>query len=143
MQQSNADKLPRLLGGIFGGIGVILLIVAAIIYYNQTESRKHTVSVKGKVVEMVSSRSSKGGTLYSPIVEFQFNAQSYRITSEVASSPPAFEVGEEVNLFVNPAKPDEAQIDSFVENWFVVALLGFMGTIFSLIGFTVMRAGMK
>lgn len=142
-QQLSSNKFPLVFGGIFGGVGLILLTAAIIIYYNQAESRKDTVMVKGKVIDMSSSRGSKGGTYYSPIVAFSFNGQDYRITSEVASSPPAFEIDEEVSLFVNPAKPQETQIDSFMENWFVVGLLGFMGTIFTIIGFSVMRTGFK
>jgi hypothetical protein len=142
-QNSLPNHFPLVFGGIFGGVGLILLIAAIIVYYNQSESLKNTVKSKGKVIDMVGSRGSKGGTTYSPIVEFQFNGQSYRISSEVSSSPPAFEIGEEVELFVPPSNPNKARINSFMENWFVVLILGFMGTIFSIIGFSVMRTKFK
>jgi hypothetical protein len=141
--QSTPAHFPLLFGGIFGGVGLILLVASMVVYYYQTKSRENTVLVKGKVIDMTSYRDSKGSRMYSPIIEFQFNNQNYQITSEVASSPPAFEVGEEVELFVPPANPKQATIDSFMEKWFVVLILGFMGSIFSLIGFLVMRSGFK
>lgn len=129
--------------GTFGGVGLLLLITAALIYFHTKNSQQGTVPIKGKVIRLSASRGSKGGTTYTPVVEFEINRQLYQIYGSVSSSPPAFDVGEEVSLFVNPRSPEAASIDSFMENWFVVLILGFMGTIFTAIGGGVLRAAWR
>lgn len=132
-----------LFGSIFGGVGLILLTVG-IYFYNDTNAyQKDTIRVKGKVIRLSASYAQKGGRLYTPIVEFEFNNQTFQVAGSVASSPSAFDVGEEVELFVKPAQPQEARIDSFMEQWFVVVILGGMGAVFSTIGLAVIRSALK
>lgn len=134
MDSVNDKNFIAIFGGVFGGIGLLLLIGAVVAYFYTNKSREGTILVKGKVVELSPSRGSKGGTMYTPKVEFQINNQTYQIYGSVSSNPPAFDIDEEVELFVNPKSPQTASINSFMENWFVVLILGFMGTVFVAIG---------
>lgn len=73
---------------------------------------------KGNVVRLEESNSSEGGCcVYSPVVEFTAGGQTYSFESGNASDPPAYDVGEEVSILYDPAKPETAQIDSFFERW--------------------------
>lgn len=138
MESINSKNVIAIFGGVFGGIGLLLLVAATLFYFHTKNSQQGTILTKGKVINLSASRGSKGGTTYTPVVEFQFNNQPFQIYGSVSSNPPAFEVGEEVELFVNPQTPQTASINSFMENWFVVLILGILGSVFSAIGGTVL-----
>lgn len=72
----------------------------------------------GTVIEMEESSSSDGGCcVYSPVVKFQANGQTYSFDGGNASYPPAYEVGETVPVIYNPANPNTAQINKWSERW--------------------------
>ena len=117
-------------GGVFGLVGVIFLVVASFSLRSQLEFRKGAVSAKGTVVDLVLS-SSKSGT-YTPIFEFvDQDDHSHRVAGGVASNPPSFHRGEEVRVLYQPGKPERAQIDSFMESWFLTMVFGALGTVFT------------
>ena len=39
-------------------------------------------------------------------------------------------IGEQVNILVDPAAPSHVVIDTYMERWFLITLLGSMGTLF-------------
>ncbi len=128
-------KMTFRLGSIFSSIGLLLIIGAISVYFYTNKSLEGTIIIKGKVIGLSSSRTPK--------VEFQMNNQTYQIDGSVSSKSPAFDVGEEVELFVNPKSPQTASINSLLENWFVVLTLGFIGIVFSTIGISVVRKTLK
>lgn len=72
----------------------------------------------GIVVKLEESNDSEGGCcVYSPVVEFDANGQTYSFEGDNASDPPAYKVGEEVNVIYDPADPDTAQINKWSERW--------------------------
>jgi len=72
----------------------------------------------GRVVRLEESNSSEGGCcVYSPVVEFDVNGQTYSFESDNASDPPAYDVGEEVNVIYHPSEPNTAQINKWSERW--------------------------
>lgn len=72
----------------------------------------------GNVVRLQESNSSEGGCcVYSPVIEFRANGQTYSFESGNASDPPTYDVGEEVSVLYDPANPGTAQINSFFERW--------------------------
>lgn len=72
----------------------------------------------GTVVQMEESSTSDGGCcVYSPVVEFNVNSQTYTFKGSNASDPPQYQVGDVVNVRYDPAAPGTAQIDSFFERW--------------------------
>lgn len=72
----------------------------------------------GKVVELDESSDSDGGCcVYTPIIEFQVNGQTYRFDGDNASYPPAYQIGETVPVIYDPEDPDTAQINKWSERW--------------------------
>ena len=72
----------------------------------------------GRVVRLEESSSSEGGCcVYSPVIEFEANGQSYSFEGDTASYPPAYDVGEEVKVIYHPNDPDTAQINKWTERW--------------------------
>ena len=72
----------------------------------------------GTVVRLEESDSSDGGCcVYSPVIEFDVNGQKYSFESDNASDPPAYDVGEEVNVIYHPSVTNTAQINKWTERW--------------------------
>lgn len=82
------------------------------------------IATEGTVVEMEESSSADSGCcVYSPIIEFSVNGQTYRFEGDVASDPPEYRVGETVPVIYNPADPNTAQINKWVERWLFPLLI--------------------
>jgi hypothetical protein len=72
----------------------------------------------GTVIEMEESSTNEGGCcVYSPVIEFQVNGQTYTFDGGNASNPPAYQVGETVPVIYDPTDPDTAQINKWSERW--------------------------
>lgn len=72
----------------------------------------------GTVVRLVESSDSEGGCcVYSPVVEFEADGRTYSFEGDNASDPPAYKVGEQVDVIFDPADPDTAQINKWTERW--------------------------
>ncbi len=72
----------------------------------------------GIVVKMEESSSAENGCcVYSPVIEFVANDQTYSFEGDTASDPPAYKVGEKVSILYDPADPNTAQINKWTERW--------------------------
>ena len=80
------------------------------------------IVVPGIVIGLDESNTD-GSSTYSPVVEFTANGQTYTFESDNASSPPAYQIGETVNVRYDPADPNTAQIDKLTERWLMPVLL--------------------
>lgn len=94
-------RLFRIIGVMFaiGGFGVGCYSVAFGIGAKEA---------KGTVTDFI------GG---SPIVEFEVGGQTFSFQSSISSSPPAYFVGEKVDVLYRPNNPRSAQINSFTDRW--------------------------
>ncbi|MCW5887451.1 MAG: DUF3592 domain-containing protein [Anaerolineales bacterium] len=105
----------------------VLIMVAVTLWLGARAYRLSTDGERttGRVVSLVESGDGEGGCcVYSPLVEFSMNGRPMRFEGGNASSPPAYRVGQQVNVVYNPTKPDEASIHSFYEMWLVPTILG-------------------
>lgn len=77
------------------------------------------VTTTGTVIRLEESSSSDGSCcVYSPVIEFTANNdRNYSFESGNASYPPAYDVGEQVNVLYDPSDPDTAQINKWTERW--------------------------
>lgn len=141
------DKIFRLLfGGIFGLVGIGMLVGAAICYINGQKFVAYAMKATGTVLSLERnvSRSSKGGTsvTYAPVVQYTAADGDVRtFTSSLSSSPPAYHEGQQVKVLYDPAPPYKAEINDFLSMHFGTLILGIMGTVFSTIGGFVAFAG--
>lgn len=72
----------------------------------------------GTVIELEESSSNEGGCcVYSPVIEFQANGQTYTFEGDNASYPPAYQVGETVQVIYDPGDLNTAQINKWSERW--------------------------
>lgn len=95
----------------------------------------------GELVQMEESNSDEGGPVYSPVIEFNVNGQTYTFEGDTASSPPQYKVGQEVRVRYDPSNPNTAQIDKFTERWLMpLCLIPSMVIAALLTNFFVIRA---
>ena len=108
--------LNLILIGLFGAGGYIA--------YNNYQLRTNSASTIGTVIRLEeSSSASEGGTAYSPVFQYEVNGQTYEVERQYATRPPTHRVGEQETIFYDPASPEKAQIDSFMEMWLAPGLL--------------------
>lgn len=111
---------------IFGGVALILLVLAGIFALRQAGTQDH-VRTMGVVVEH--RWSNDGDTAY-VIIEFQAeDGRRFEIRSGVASSNPK-PIGADVPVAYPPGDPGSAYVDTFWDRWFLVVLLGGLGIVF-------------
>lgn len=129
---------------IFLVIGCIILIVAGVLSYNTWKFTKTAVKTTGKVVDMIASRSSSGSsrsTTYTPVVIYIDNKDNdHRYIASFSSSPPAYEIGELVDLYYDPANPSKAQLAGWGE-YLGGIIAGILGLVFTCVsgGYHIIR----
>jgi Protein of unknown function (DUF3592) len=138
----NNGKLFALVGGIFGLVGIVLLVVAAAIAYSTVSFLAAAERVDGEVVDMTertsTSTSSSGGTSTStswyPTVEFGVDGETYSFQSNTGSNPPAYDVGDTAEVAYDPNDPNDARLASFGWAFLAPLIVGGLGIVFTPLG---------
>lgn len=116
----------RIFSWIFGGIGCLLLCIAGLIYYFQLQTIGKSVQGKGVVIEL--QRSSKGTA---PVIAYDWQGKEMLYYSGTYSSPSAYELDEEVDLFINSEDPTDVIVNTFTDRWLAVVIVGGIGIVFT------------
>ncbi len=122
---------------VFFGVGVGILIAAFRSHQHRTKCC--TVSVQATCIELIRKRSSKGGVLYNPVWEYYFGGQTYTQNDPVSSNVGVPQVGEQVEIMVNPENPT----DYYRRGNGEMALLLVIGSIFAVVGLIILIAAIK
>ena len=122
---------------LFTAIGIGLLIGALLIYQNTQNFLGTALTTKGIVTDLIRSRSSDSYT-YKPLVEFETEeGLKVEFVSSTGSNPPSYSVGEVVDVLYQPSSPEKAKISGFFSLWGLSVIMGGIGTVFFLIGFSI------
>ncbi len=140
-------KIFNLIKNLFFVLGVAMLIGTYFLFKSTNEFLAKAISTEGKVIELVrkkSGNSSNNSISYHPLVSF-VDQEGYNseFLSSSGSNPPAYKVGEKVEILYNPESPLDAKINSFSPLWGGVAITGFLGTTFTLLGGVILWANKK
>lgn len=119
-----ALNIFRIVAFSFGFIGMLLLGIGLLIYYLDAAVVKEENKTRGVVTGLI------GSNTLAPTITYSWNGKSYTYQSTLYSNPPAFEINEEVMLYVNPQKPEEVVIDTFSERWLAIVILSAIGGVF-------------
>ncbi|MEX2233612.1 MAG: DUF3592 domain-containing protein [Cyclobacteriaceae bacterium] len=118
------------------GLGIFLMIVsimflaaAGIIYYLQEQSISNSDRVSGEVTEMKTI--DTGGS--APVVSYEWSGKRRTYESNYYASPPDYQVGQTVSLYVNRDDPDDILIDTFVNRYALIVGLLVPGAVLLLI----------
>ena len=131
------------LGLVFGTIGLVALIVAAVIGMFSVEYVSATTATTGTVIannaeegcSRTSGRGTTCSTLYHPVVRFTGpSGEEIRFTSASGSYPARYGVGDSVPVRYRPSDPRDATIDGFVDLWMAPTIVGGIGLAFLAFG---------
>lgn len=129
-------KKPGFLSIVFGLIGVGMLIGAAALALDTRSFVAAAKRAPGSVIELVEKRDSDGSVTYKPVVAFTADSgASVNFTSSFSSNPPAYDVGEAVEVLYSPDNPNDARIRGFGSLWLGAVIVGGIGAVFAAIGF--------
>ncbi|WP_175815929.1 DUF3592 domain-containing protein [Burkholderia diffusa] len=114
--------MPRKDALVALALGVALLVVAAMLAVTASRAVGDLVRTPGTVVRIVQDSDAMRG--YRPIVAYLANDGHRReVAGNTASVVPAYDIGESVDVLVDPAHPNRpALIDDFTQRWFPVAV---------------------
>jgi hypothetical protein len=119
-------------GAAMLAVGLTMLAIGLAIAGWTMWTRGQWTEVQGTVIEEVLTPFSDGNA-YCPVIRYTTRVgQSLTHRSNICAWPAAYEEGEHVRVFYDPANTSNVQIDNFFGTWFMPLLLGFMGLVFSL-----------
>lgn len=124
---------------IFFGIGLVLILISVVIFYNQFTYSKDAIHTEGVIVDTVwhsshSHRTGKNGSWY-PVVAFRPTPDYTLIfNSSIGSDFYEDSEGDKVNVYYSPGHPEKAEINNPWVNFFKWGFIGIMGVIFISVG---------
>ncbi len=125
----------------FTVIGLGILFGAFSLYTNTQDFLKNALTTNGTVVELISSRSSDS-TIYRPVVEFKTQDDKLiEFISSSGSNPSSYSKGEIVEVLYQKSSPEQAKISGFFSLWSGPVILGGLGTVFFIVGFSIIFFG--
>lgn len=143
---------PKVVGTFFIVFSVIFIMIGIFVsLVPKMKSKKCTETVMAEVVDLLpvqsSSKSGRGhhrtSITYRPVFSYTYNGKDYRAESGTSSDPPAFQVGEEVELKIDPDNPK----DFYAPSDKTYALLGIifsaMGGVFLFLGILMVALAIK
>jgi hypothetical protein len=117
-------------------IGLLLVLGAAWTVWSTKTWVAHAIEVPGSVIEMVRMRNSDNtGYMFAPVVRFQTReGRTIEFQSSLSSNPPGYRTGQTVSVLYDPDEPRSAAIRGVFSLWFMSIILGFIGSIFLIVG---------
>lgn len=135
VDQAKKKRGISIVRNVFGFIAMSMLLTALGIFIWRTNQLSDYQQTEGTVVSLERARSmsvrNRNNGSY-PVVRFELEGRSYQFVGGLATSPPAFDIGEKVPVYYSPANPADAIVGSFWQLWFLPILFGSMGTFFML-----------
>jgi len=143
---STGRRIGYVVMGLFFMFTSIVLFAAGIYLYKTRINEAATFTkTTGTVIELKEVKGNVDvGTTYKPILKYQDkNGREFIYTSANSSDPPAYDVGEKVDMFYNEANPEEAFIDSVWEKWTGTIALFICGVVVFPIGVWMIFSGFR
>lgn len=143
--QGSSGRFPlALFVAIFLLVGTALSGGSAYMFVDTRRDIAAAKTASGTVIDLIAGRDSDGDDMYYPRVRFVTSSGTpVEFTGSVGSSPPGFDVGEEVAVLYDPTDPAGARIDTFFQLWFGTLVLGALGLVFGSIGIIFAIAGVR
>jgi ribosomal protein L7/L12 len=130
-------SLPKSTTGIvflfFAGLGTLFLTLSCYWLWRDYQFTSDAVSTTGKVIDLHYGMDGDSGA--APVIEYYWKGTEMFYQGSVYSNPPAVEIGEHVELFINPDNPSDVVINLISERYILIFVFGFIGFVFSMIGY--------
>ena len=122
-----------------GGVGMLLAGCGFVVFQSIWLAR--SVPSRGTIVELIPVEDQEQNTTnYAPRFTFSGDdGRMHTVTSDTASNPPAFQVGEQVRVRYIRGNPSSAKLDYFWQLWFIPIVFGCLGVLFTPAGYLLLR----
>jgi len=121
-------------------LGVGCLLLGAYLSWVTLTFARDALRTTGEVVSQ-QEIPDDGGVRYRPRVRFRTaSGEIVTISGQLATRSPRFALGTRVPMVYRPAKPTEARIALFTDNWLGASLSGLIGVVGLAGGFLVRRS---
>lgn len=127
-----------LIATVFGGVAVILLLIAGGIALHTWSFLATSEAATGTVVGFdarhrctTKDHVRTCSAVYAPRVRFATaDGREIEYQSSTATNPPSYDEGQQVDLRYRPEDPHQARINSYVDLWLAPTIVGGIGGIF-------------
>lgn len=121
--------------------GLVFYGVGAGLTYRQRTMERQGLQVTGEVVSLVQN-CDDDGCAYAPVVRFETqDGRSVSYESSFSSSPPAYDVGESVQVFYSPENPEKVVIEG--EGRVLRLIFTIIGGLIIIFGFSLFGSNIK
>lgn len=111
--ERSGRTLTRVLLFVFGGIAVLMLVVAVLTGMSTSRKLAREQSVLGQVTAMTERKNSEGNSYYYPVVAFDVpDGGRYNVQLSEGAWPPQHRVGDVVTVLYDRQDPIDARIQS-------------------------------
>jgi uncharacterized protein YneF (UPF0154 family) len=132
------NRTLRIIGTVFTMIGILLLVVAGLIFGSAMRFKARALAVDGQVTGMIRTFNTEHGRHhgYKPVVVFTSrDGKVHKVVGRVATYPPLYHVGQSVKVLYDPADPNDVNIGSLAsDKLFLAYIPGGIGIVFCLVG---------
>lgn len=125
------DYFRYIISGIFGIVGIILLVVCFFITKSNIEFEKKAVTITGVITDIDTYRDSDGDKHYVAYANYSYEGKKYE-NVRLSYSSSSMRVRQSITLKIDPDDPYIVKTEG--ESIFASILLGAMGLAFSLLG---------
>lgn len=136
LQQGDSKKM-RIIGSLLLVAGVIIIAFGFDHLIRSVNMQCSWLHAEGTVVRLEGRTSgTRHGSTWAPVFQFTTpdDGQAHTVTSRVASSPPAYSVGESVRVLYSTEDPQDAIINSFFQLYLTPIFLIIFGSVWAGIG---------
>ncbi|MBX2966242.1 MAG: DUF3592 domain-containing protein [Cyclobacteriaceae bacterium] len=135
VSQGTGGCVPLILKGLMIFFFLITFIFAAFaigIYFYENRFAGEGIAVEGIVISLTENDT---GSL-APLIEYAWQDTLRQHQSNFYTSPPDYEVGQQVPLLLNPENPEEVIIDSFSDRYLISIVFGGIACFFLVFALT-------
>lgn len=131
----SSTKVKVIVGSIFAFVGVLFAIIAVIVGITSVKYFKTAESIKAKIYDIETSRDHDGDTTHSVYVSYYYDGEYYQRV-KLNSYSSSMYIGKEITVYVDPDNPWDVRMKG--STVILVAVFGGIGTIFSVLGISVL-----
>ncbi|MBO5163191.1 MAG: DUF3592 domain-containing protein [Ruminococcus sp.] len=141
----------KVVGVFFIIFSVLFILVGMFVsFVPKINAKKCTETVMAEVVDNamteieIGYRNRRRSTVnYSPVFQFEYNGEEYTVRSNTSSSSPAYQVGENVELKIDPDDPNDFYAPSDRTFSLIGIIFSIVGGIFLILGITAVVSSAK
>lgn len=130
---SSIPKSKKIAPFTLMGIGFVMWGFAIYFFVDKDQQINNSYLTQGVVIDFIIDEG------FAPIISYEAEGTPYKYISTIYSTPPAYELDEVVEIYVDKGNPEDVIINSFINKWLIVTIFASFGLVFDLLGLVVLK----